>query len=101
MNHGKSEKPKPEVISESNEEPGDDIEEIDPFDMITGEDVSRLPETTKPVKKEETAEEEKPSYAQIARSRPTSECNPDEPVVDDEPVVQDCCGGCTVEDPVV
>ena len=82
------------------EEPGDDIEELDPFDMITGEDVSRLPEVVnpnekkeeeaaEPEKEEEAAEPEKVSYAQVARSRPTSECNPEEPVVED------------VEDPVV
>jgi len=83
------------------EEPGDDIdEELDPFDMITGEDVSRLPEVVNPNEKkeeeaaepekvEEAAEPEKVSYAQVARSRPTSECNPEEPVVED------------VEDPVV
>ena len=61
--------------------------------MICGDDISRIPETTKPDFECNKVEEEKPSYAAVARSRPTSECNPDEPVVED--VVED------VEDPVV
>jgi len=80
------------------------IEEIDPFDMICGDDISRLPEVVnpnekKPEKIEETVEEtveeteEKPSYAAVARSRPTSECNDNELVED--PVVEDI-----VEEPV-
>ena len=66
-------------------------EEIDPFDMITGDDISRLPDVVNPnEKKPETIEEvaeEKPSYAAVARSRPTSECNDNELVED--PVVED------------
>lgn len=82
---------KEEPISE---EPGDDIDDVDPFDMITGEDVSRLPEVVNPnaakaAEPEKAVEPEKATYAQAARSRPTSECNPEEPVVED------------VEDPVV
>merc|ERR1712183_505239 len=84
------------------------IEEIDPFDMICGDDISRLPEVVNPNEKkpekieetvdetvEETVEEteEKPSYAAVARSRPTSECNDNELVED--PVVEDI-----VEEPV-
>merc|ERR1712183_1097179 len=83
------------------------IEEIDPFDMICGDDISRLPEVANPNEKkpekieekveeiEETVEEteEKPSYAAVARSRPTSECNDNELVED--PVVEDI-----VEEPV-
>merc|ERR1712168_1149656 len=73
------------------------IEEIDPFDMITGDDISRLPDVVNPnEKKPETIEEvaeEKPSYAAVARSRPTSECNDNELVED--PVVED-----VVEEPV-
>merc|ERR1712183_998004 len=84
------------------------IEEIDPFDMICGDDISRLPEVVnpnekKPEKIEETVDEtvdetveeteEKPSYAAVARSRPTSECNDNELVED--PVVEDI-----VEEPV-
>merc|ERR1711990_1022513 len=70
------------------------IEEIDPFDMICGDDISRLPEVVNPnEKKPETIEEEKPSYAAVARSRPTSECNDNELVED--PVVED-----VVEEPV-
>ena len=62
--------------------------------MITGDDISRIPETTKP-DFECNKEEEKPSYAAVARSRPTSECNPDEPVVEDveDPVVEDVTPG--------
>ena len=58
--------------------------------MICGDDISRIPETTKP-DFECNKEEEKPTYAAVARSRPTSECNPDEPVVEDveDPVVED------------
>ena len=68
--------------------------------MITGDDISRIPETTKPdfeCNKETAEEEDKPSYAAIARSRPTSECNPDEPVVEDveDPVVEDVTPGKT------
>jgi len=63
-------------------------EEIDPFDMICGDDISRLPDVVNPnEKKPETIEEEKPSYAAVARSRPTSECNDNELVED--PVVED------------
>merc|ERR1711990_531994 len=74
----------------------EEVEEIDPFDMICGDDISRLPEVVnpnekKPEKIEET--EEKPSYAAVARSRPTSECNDNELVED--PVVEDI-----VEEPV-
>merc|ERR1712168_817532 len=74
------------------------IEEIDPFDMICGDDVVRLPETVKPSEKKpekiEEEEEEKPmTYAAVARSRPTSECNDNELVED--PVVED-----VVEEPV-
>merc|ERR1711990_1307142 len=82
----------------------EEVEEIDPFDMICGDDISRLPEVVnpnekKPEKIEETVEEtveeteEKPSYAAVARSRPTSECNDNELVED--PVVEDI-----VEEPV-
>merc|ERR1712131_328632 len=79
-----------ESVEEQAEEVSESIEEIDPFDMITGDDISRIPETTKP-DFECNKEEEKPSYAAVARSRPTSECNPDEPVVEDveDPVVED------------
>ena len=64
------------------------LEEIDPFDMICGDDISRLPDVVNPnEKKPETIEEEKPSYAAVARSRPTSECNDNELVED--PVVED------------
>ena len=58
--------------------------------MICGDDISRIPETTKP-DFECNKEEEKPTYAAVARSRPTSECNPEEPVVEDveDPVVED------------
>ena len=57
--------------------------------MITGEDISRIPEVVNPNdKKPETIqEEEKPSYAAVARSRPTSECNDNELVED--PIVED------------
>merc|ERR1711990_723131 len=70
----------------------EEIEEIDPFDMICGDDVVRLPETVKPSEKKpekiEEEEEEKPmTYAAVARSRPTSECNDNELVED--PVVED------------
>merc|ERR1712131_66560 len=80
---------------ESAEPEPDSIEEIDPFDMITGEDISRIPEVVNPNdKKPETIqEEEKPSYAAVARSRPTSECNDNELVED--PIVED-----VVEEPV-
>merc|ERR1712131_530087 len=80
---------------ESAEPEPESIEEIDPFDMITGEDISRIPEVVNPNdKKPETIqEEEKPSYAAVARSRPTSECNDNELVED--PVVED-----VVEEPV-
>jgi len=63
--------------------------------MITGEDISRIPEVVNPNdKKPETIqEEEKPSYAAVARSRPTSECNDNELVED--PIVED-----VVEEPV-
>merc|ERR1711937_1133507 len=85
MARGDSKRPEPE--SES-------IEEIDPFDMICGDDISRLPDVVNPnEKKPETIEEEKPSYAAVARSRPTSECNDNELVED--PVVED-----VVEEPV-
>merc|ERR1739848_61492 len=57
----------------------EEVEEIDPFDMICGDDISRLPDVVNPYeKKPETIEEEKPSYAAVARSRPTSECNDNE-----------------------
>merc|ERR1712183_565457 len=80
------------------------IEEIDPVYMICGDDISRLPEVVnpnekKPEKIEETVDEtveeteENPSYAAVARSRPTSECNDNELVED--PVVEDI-----VEEPV-
>ena len=56
--------------------------------MITGEDISRIPEVVNPNdKKPETIEEEKPSYAAVARSRPTSEGNDNELVED--PIVED------------
>merc|ERR1711937_1074644 len=72
----------------------EEVEEIDPFDMICGDDISRLPDVVNPnEKKPETIEEEKPSYAAVARSRPTSECNDNELVGD--PVVED-----VVEEPV-
>merc|ERR1711990_985676 len=76
----------------------EEVEEIDPFDMICGDDVVRLPETVKPSEKKpekiEEEEEEKPmTYAAVARSRPTSECNDNELVED--PVVED-----VVEEPV-
>merc|ERR1711970_1489044 len=59
---------------------------------ICGDDVVRLPETVKPSEKKpemiEEEEEEKPmTYAAVARSRPTSECNDNELVED--PVVED------------
>jgi|ERR1711893_61254 len=92
-----------EVIGESNTakmseqipvEFEEEVEEIDPFDMITGEDISRIPEVVNPNdKKPETIPEEKPSYAAVARSRPTSECNDNELVED--PIVED-----VVEEPV-
>lgn len=71
----------------------EEVEEIDPFDMICGDDISRIPETTKPELECNKEEEAPMSYAAAARSRPTSECNPDEaPVVEDvveDPVVED------------
>merc|ERR1712168_1174954 len=78
-----------------NEGADDSVEGIDPFDMICGDDISRLPDVVNPnEKKPETIEEEeKPSYAAVARSRPTSECNDNELVED--PVVED-----VVEEPV-
>merc|ERR1711962_1993956 len=86
MARGDSSRPEPESI-----------EEIDPFDMICGDDIPRLPETVKPSEKKpekiEEEEEEKPSYAAVARSRPTSECNDNELVED--PIVED-----VVEEPV-
>merc|ERR1711962_154299 len=104
MARGDSSRPEPEsgesaeaesaVIAEPEPE---SIEEIDPFDMICGDDISRLPETVKPSEKKpekiEEEEEEKPSYAAVARSRPTSECNDNELVED--PIVED-----VVEEPV-
>lgn len=61
--------------------------------MICGDDISRIPETTKPELECNKKEEAPMSYAAAARSRPTSECNPDEaPVVEDvveDPVVED------------
>merc|ERR1711937_969078 len=90
---------KSEIVLEPESEPvlaepePESIEEIDPFDMICGDDVVRLPETVKPSDKkpekiEEEEEEEKPmTYAAVARSRPTSECNDNELVED--PVVED------------
>merc|ERR1711917_61197 len=96
MARGDSKRPEPEsaesaVLAEPEPE---SIEEIDPFDMICGDDISRLPDVVNPnEKKPETIEEEKPSYAAVARSRPTSECNDNELVED--PVVED-----VVEDPV-
>merc|ERR1712131_428786 len=85
MARGDSKRPEPEPES---------IEEIDPFDMICGDDISRLPDVVNPnEKKPETIEEEKPSYAAVARSRPTSECNDNELVED--PIVED-----VVEEPV-
>merc|ERR1739848_852985 len=77
-----------------NEGADDSVESIDPFDMICGDDISRLPDVVNPnEKKPETIEEEKPSYAAVARSRPTSECNDNELVED--PVVED-----VVDEPV-
>merc|ERR1712193_535408 len=77
-----------------NEGADDSVESIDPFDMICGDDMSRLPDVVNPnEKKPETIEEEKPSYAAVARSRPTSECNDNELVED--PVVED-----VVDEPV-
>merc|ERR1711937_939659 len=87
-----------EIVLEPESEPvlaepePESIEEIDPFDMICGDDVVRLPETVKPSDKKpekiEEEEEEKPmTYAAVARSRPTSECNDNELVED--PVVED------------
>merc|ERR1712176_1653266 len=90
MARGDSKRPEPEsaesaVLAEPEPE---SIEEIDPFDMICGDDISRLPDVVNPnEKKPETIEEEKPSYAAVARSRPTSECNDNELVED--PVVED------------
>merc|ERR1711990_313055 len=90
MARGESKRPEPEsaesaVLAEPEPE---SIEEIDPFDMICGDDISRLPDVVNPnEKKPETIEEEKPSYAAVARSRPTSECNDNELVED--PVVED------------
>merc|ERR1712168_1076285 len=89
---------KEEIVLEPESEPvlaepePESIEEIDPFDMICGDDVVRLPETVKPSDKKpekiEEEEEEKPmTYAAVARSRPTSECNDNELVED--PVVED------------
>merc|ERR1712131_346535 len=99
MARGESKRPEPEstesaVVAEPEPE---SIEEIDPFDMICGDDISRLPDVGNPnEKKPETIEEvaeEKPSYAAVARSRPTSECNDNELVED--PIVED-----VVEEPV-
>merc|ERR1712193_49263 len=96
MARGDSKRPEPEsaesaVLAEPEPE---SIEEIDPFDMICGDDISRLPDVVNPnEKKPETIEEEKPSYAAVARSRPTSECNDNELVED--PVVED-----VVDEPV-
>merc|ERR1711962_222424 len=91
---GESAEAESAVIAEPEPE---SIEEIDPFDMICGDDISRLPETVKPSEKKpekiEEEEEEKPSYAAVARSRPTSECNDNELVED--PIVGD-----VVEEPV-
>merc|ERR1712168_1747200 len=92
------EEQKEEIVLEPESEPvlaepePESIEEIDPFDMICGDDVVRLPETVKPSEKKpekiEEEEEEKPmTYAAVARSRPTSECNDNELVED--PVVED------------
>merc|ERR1712131_436322 len=96
MARGDSKRPEPEsaesaVLAEPEPE---EVEEVDPFDMICGDDISRLPDVVNPnEKKPETIEEEKPSYAAVARSRPTSECNDNELVED--PVVED-----VVEEPV-
>jgi len=90
---GESAEAESAVIAEPEPE---SIEEIDPFDMICGDDISRLPETVKPSEKKPEKieeEEEKPSYAAVARSRPTSECNDNELVED--PIVED-----VVEEPV-
>merc|ERR1711962_131575 len=91
---GESAEAESAVIAEPEPE---SIEEIDPFDMICGDDISRLPETVKPSEKKpekiEEEEEEKPSYAAVARLRPTSECNDNELVED--PIVED-----VVEEPV-
>ena len=72
--------------------------------MICGDDISRIPETTKPdleCNKEVTPA----SYAAAARSRPTSECNPDEATtvedVVEEHVVEDVAAEPVVEDVVV
>merc|ERR1712227_191561 len=93
MARGDSKRPEPESAVLAEPEP-ESIEEIDPFDMICGDDISRLPDVVNPnEKKPETIEEEKPSYAAVARSRPTSECNDNELVED--PVVED-----VVEEPV-
>merc|ERR1712227_363186 len=98
MARGDSKRPEPESETVESAEPESvSIEEIDPFDMITGDDISRLPDVVNPnEKKPETIEEvaeEKPSYAAVASSRPTSECNDNELVED--PVVED-----VVEEPV-
>merc|ERR1711990_482044 len=96
MARGESKRPEPESAESAGlaEPEPESIEEIDPFDMICGADISRLPDVVNPnEKKPETIEEEKPSYAAVARSRPTSECNDNELVED--PVVEDI-----VEEPV-
>merc|ERR1712134_56671 len=96
MARGDSKRPDPESVESAvlAEPEPESIEEIDPFDMICGDDISRLPDVVNPnEKKPETIEEEKPSYAAVARSRPTSECNDNELVED--PVVED-----VVEEPV-
>merc|ERR1711937_1107838 len=67
----------------SGEQADDSVESIDPFDMICGDDMARG-DSSRPDKEEE----EKPmTYAAVARSRPTSECNDNELVED--PVVED------------
>merc|ERR1711917_5871 len=94
MARGDSKRPESAESAVLAEPEPESIEEIDPFDMICGDDISRLPDVVNPnEKKPETIEEEKPSYAAVARSRPTSECNDNELVED--PVVED-----VVEEPV-
>merc|ERR1712193_24988 len=94
MARGDSKRPEPESAESAVLAEPESIEEIDPFDMICGDDISRLPDVVNPnEKKPETIEEEKPSYAAVARSRPTSECNDNELVED--PVVED-----VVDEPV-
>merc|ERR1711892_573884 len=68
--------------------------------MICGDDISRIPETTKP-DLECNKEVAPASYAAASRSRPTSECNPDEATtvedVVEDPVVEDVAAEPIVE----